>query len=299
LISDDTFGDYTLGWSYTPANHAYPPTSYWFQEATDPDFTTLTINEFRTSTQYSFSNKSSGTYYYRVAAINAYGEGAWSNVVSVEVKLSGYYDDFSDAGSGWPRHVFKVDDRDVLSTLYEGETYRLKILLDPYGQNNKRMGVVPAPYVHQDSSYDVEVKHWFIKADDQEMDPYAGKAGLVFGGVPSDKGYFSTLYVVEWNFEGECAVSRYSDIDSYLPIVWLPERRIYMEWGSCPIGAGYDARVHALVHVRGDYATVYLNGTKIGTFEGIGGAGYVGLMTGSWERTPVESKFDEFRVREK
>ena len=298
VASDDSYGNYSLQWTYEHTD-AYPPTSYRFQEATDANFTNKTIDEIRTSPQ-SFTDKSEGTYYYRVRGINSYGVGAWSNVVTIDVSSRGFFDDFSDNASGWPRHTYKDNNRAVMGTWYEYDSYRMKILLDKEGLNNYRMGLVSAPYVAEDNDYEVEVDHTFRRAADQEVDPTSGKAGLVFRAVKSDQGYFSEVYVVEWNFEGHCAVFKYSGMNSHIPVV-TPDKLSWTQlrgWGACPgVSGGYDKNVHARVVVRGSTASIYLNGNGIGTYD-VGASRYVGLMTGAWERTPVESRFDNFEVTE-
>ncbi|MBN2006634.1 MAG: DUF11 domain-containing protein [Anaerolineae bacterium] len=299
--SDNTYGIYQLSWTYPHTQ--FPPTTYRFQEASDANFTTLTINEVLAAgtTTRAFSGKAAGTYYYRVRGVNLVGEGAWSNVITIAVSAAGYYDDFSNANSGWFRGTLQESGRNVVSGLYTNGTYRLKVMLDSSSLNNYRMGIIPAPYTHTDSSYDVEVDHVFKKADDQAAEPTGGKAGLVFRGDYNSNGYFTTIYVVEWNFEGGCAVYKYSNIKGKLTdvrgnaITWDPLR----EWEGGCVSAGYDKNVHARVEVRGNGVNVYLGSKFLGSYGGIGGVNRFGVLTGSWERTPVESAFDNFKITEK
>lgn len=297
--SDDGYGNYALRWTYEHSSDPYPPTSYHFQEATNLNFTNPTIDQTRTSPQ-SFADKPVGTYYYRVRGRNQHGFGAWSNVVRIDVAPRGFFDDFSDNTSGWPRHTFKDNDRSVMGVWYEYNSYRMKILLDKEGLNNYRMGVVSAPYTAQDDHYDVEVHHTFRVAGDQAATPEGGKAGLVFRATKSDQGYFSDIYVVEWNFEGQCAVFRYSGMNSHIPVV-TPDKLSWTQlrgWSACTgLSAGYDKNVHAKVAVRGNRASISLNGHSIGTYD-VGASRHVGLITGAWERTPVESRFVNFKVTE-
>ncbi len=311
LPSNDTYGNYQLSWTYSPDTDPFKPTSYTFQEATNASFTTPTEETLPyTTLSRSYSNKAVGTYYYRVRGNNAYGVGPWSNVQTVTVKPKGFFDDFSNTSSGWPRQVFTVDSRAVLDASYDNGTYRMKILLNKDGLNNRRMGILPAPYTHTDSTYDVEVQHRFVKAVDQGgYDPTAGKAGIIFYGVRTDggTGHFETPYIVEWNFEGNCSISRYLNYtyaqgyNPYVPVAWLERNPIFMNWQKCAgLKAGYDQVNTARVEMRGTYINVYFNNSYVGTFSGtFSGSPHVGLVTGSWDRTPVQSHFDNFRVTDR
>ena len=304
--SNDGYGNYQLSWSYTPETDPYKPTYYIFQEATDANFTNLLFDASATSPQ-SYTDKAVGTYYYRVRGHNAYGDGPWSNVQTIVVQPKGYYDDFSNNTSGWPRQVYYVDGRGVLDAAYDNGTYRMKILLNTSGLNNKRMGLIPAPYAHSDSTYDVQVEHRFVKASDQTVEPTSGKAGLIFYGGRTSSGYFETPYIVEWNFEGQCAISRYLNYsyvtghDPYVPVAWLGRDPILRNWGSCPgLSAGYDKLVTVRVEMRDTYINVFFNNSYVGTYSAsFTGGPNVGLVTGSWERTPVQSRFDNFRVTDR
>jgi len=307
--SNDGYGTYQLTWVYNHPGDPYPPTSYTFQEATDAGFANLTINETRTSPQ-SFTNKPVGTYYYRVRGNNAYGAGAWSNVQIIVVSPRGFFDDFNNPNSGWPRQVYSVDGRGVLDVNYDNGTYRMKILLDQWGLNNRRMGIIPAPYTHTDNTYDVETQHRFVKAVDQSgFDPTAAKAGIIFYGVRTGggTGYFETPYIVEWNFEGHCSISRYLNYSNvlghhpYIPVAWLERNPILLNWQSCPgLQAGYDKLNTARVEMRGTHINVYFNNTYVGTYSTtFSGSPHVGLVTGSWDRTPAQSHFNYFRVTDR
>jgi hypothetical protein len=94
ISNDDENGDYVVSWSY---GYTDPPvTNYTLQEASDADFTDPT--EYSTSsTSYTFSDKDSGTYYYRVRGNNSYGPGEWSNTRSVSVRSYSYYYDFNSS----------------------------------------------------------------------------------------------------------------------------------------------------------------------------------------------------------
>ncbi len=61
---------------------------------------------------------------------------------------------------------------------------------------------------------------------------------------------------------------------------------------------GYDQVNTAKVTVVGNSATVYINGTQVASFTDsqLGSMHRVGILSGSWDRTPVEGRFDDFRV---
>lgn len=295
LTSNDTWGNYTLSWSYNhPECPACVPTSYRFQESTDANFDTLTINEIRTSPQQ-FTNKPAGTYYYRVQGVNANGNGEWSQTVTVDVNTRGFSDDFSNSGSGWPRKTYYSDNRAVFNVDYENGSYRAKILRNDFGLNNKWMGIVKAPWDNTLNHYEVEVDHYFAKADDATADPTWGKAGLIFGADSSYKNSF----ILEWNYDlGTCAVIKYDNIGSEIVVVWTAGGVPKRDWAACPIKTGYNQVNEARAVVNGNHATLYMNDAEIYSFtdDDLGNRHKVGLMTGAWERTPVESRFDNFRV---
>jgi len=237
------------------------------------------------------------TYYYRVRGINSYGAGEWSATVSPQ--FQGYSDDFSDVNSGWPRKVYyhRVDNKDVavFDVSYENGSYRAKIMLDTRSFNNYSMGTVRAPWVNEMSEYEVQVDHRFARADDQVTSPTSGKGGLIFGA----NGDYSTIFVVEWNYEGDCAVTRYENLGSTVVDVRFADHHFHKSWGRCSsLSTGYDKHNLIKVVVDGNQATVTINGSHIDTFtdSGLSSARRVGLMAGSWERTPVENRFDDFSV---
>lgn len=291
VTSNDNRGNYTLSW-VAGAGGITAPTSYWIQEARDAAFTSLVTDQALpvSPTSYAFTNRG-GTLYYRVAGVNSYGRGEWSNVVTV---TSGYYEDFSNNTSGWPRTVYQWYSRNAFDVAYENGSYRAKILLNKDGFLNRIMGSVASPWVNPYSAYDVEVSHRFVRAGDQVVDPTAGKGGLIFGANAD----FTTIFVVEWNFEGSCSVNKYPGRSAPLSSSAIP-RTIYRDWGRCTsVKVGYDQVNTAKVTVVGNSATVYINGTQVASFTDsqLGSMHRVGILSGSWDRTPVEGRFDDFRV---
>jgi hypothetical protein len=301
----DKDDNYTVSWSYDAGSPPIPADSFTLQEATDANFTSPTNYPNTTGTSIAISDKSPGTYYYRVRGNNSYGFGEWSNVVSTQV-AGGFFDDFSSTSSGWAQGTYNrgtSPDGPAMKVEYVDGTYRMKILLDTVGLNNKRMGVISSPYVNTYSDYDVEVDHYFARASDQLVEPTWGKSGLIFGANST----FSTIYVIEWHFPSgsdpaQCAVYKYNQVTYPISIVWLAGGVPMWGWAPCTgLKRGYNETNHIRVEVRGTRATIYINSSKLGTFtdSGIGSNHRVGLMVGSWERTPVEARFDNFRVTRK
>ena len=291
LTSNDNRGNYTLSWS--PSQTPDLAQSYLMQESSDAAFTSPA--EYSglplSPTSFSVTNRTA-TLYYRVAGVNSYGRGEWSNVVVV---TSGYIEDFSNNTSGWPRTVYQWYGRNAFDVAYENNSYRAKILLNKDGNLNRIMGSAAAPWVNPYNAYDVEVKHWFAEAGDQGgFLPTAGKGGLIFGANAD----FTTIYVIEWNFEGSCSVNKYPGRSAPVSSSAIP-RTIFKDWGRCAsVKTGYNQVNTARVYVNGNTATVYMNGTEIVSFadSNLGGMHRVGILTGSWDRTPVEGRFDDFRV---
>lgn len=302
----DGDGSYTVSWEYGTYPDVPTPTSFTLQEASDTGFTAPTEWTLSGSTfSKAFTDKPSGTHYYRVRGTNVHGDGEWSNVRSVAVQ--GFYDDFSDGNSGWPSATYNHSDGvGFMSVDYYESTYRVKILLNVSDRNNHKMGVVKAPHTNSSSSYDVSVDHYFHEAGDQGgKPPYEGKAALIFGANSN----FSTIYVFEWNYDGSCAVNRYRDVtvpvSGYDGFGGNAKTDGIMGWRSCTgsgLQAGYDKTNHTLVEVRDNKATIYIvSGTvknKVHEFtdDQLRSHRQVGLVTGSWFYTPVESRFDNFRL---
>ena len=278
-------------------------TYYVLEEASDSAFSDAHQVFVGLDLLFAQMGQAPGDYFYRAKAVHVTDtesySSAWSNVVSTHVGVTySYQDTFSNALSGWPHHVFDLDGDPVLSTFYTGGAYYMRILVDT-GLSVERMGIVPAPYKHFDDTYDVEVDQVFIPAS--STPPDWAKAGLVFSGQIGASGYFTSVYAIEWNYEGNCAVSAYSGnyMDSFVPAVSVPDP-IYQGWVHCPsITPGANQPVHALAEVRGDQVTIYLNGSLIGIFSPIAGQPYMGLISGAWQAVPVESRFDNFRVTDR
>ena len=310
ISNADLDGNYTVSWAYNGPYDVQAPTSYTLQESTSADFSTgVQETTFSASTtSMNVTGKASATYYYRVRGNNTAGAGEWSNVRSVVV-MSALTDDFSNSGSGWPVATYKRSDGgDLMRVEYVDGTYRMKIMLATSDQNNYKMGLVKAPdrFIPPSANYDVSVSHFFAQAE-MPFPGYApseGKAGIVFAANAD----YTTLYVFEWNWEGACAVNRYNSVSWPVSgysgyggsMTWTKIR----DWGSCSnlLGGSYNQTNRLLVEVRDNRATVYVynNGvkTQIASFtdDALRSHRRVGLITGSWKWTPVESRFDNFKL---
>lgn len=310
ISNADLDGNYTVSWAYNGPYDVQAPTSYTLQESTSADFSAgVQETTFSASTtSMNVTGKASATYYYRVRGNNTAGAGEWSNVRSVVV-MSALTDDFSNSGSGWPVATYKRSDGgDLMRVEYVDGTYRMKIMLATSDQNNYKMGLVKAPdrFIPPSANYDVSVSHFFAQAE-MPFPGYApseGKAGIVFAANAD----YTTLYVFEWNWEGACAVNRYNSVSWPVSgysgyggsMTWTKIR----DWGSCSnlLGGSYNQTNRLLVEVRDNRATVYVynNGvkTQIASFtdDALRSHRRVGLITGSWKWTPVESRFDNFKL---
>ncbi len=304
----DADGDYTVSWTYGTYTGVPAPTSFTIQEATNANFTNPTEYSVTGSARSrSFTGKSNGTYYYRVRGVNSYGNGPWSNVRSVVVSI-GFYDNFSNANSGWPhQQTYSHDGTAYLYADYYNGTYRMKVLRDDTGENNKKMAIIKAPYTKSHTNYDVYVEHFFTRAGDAAVEPAQGKASLIFAANDS----FSTIYAVEWNYEGHCAVNKYTDVS--VPVSAYENSDLdhhpLKGWGECGaygVRGGYDKVNRFRVEVRNTTARIYAydkDGGRHLVYQFSDGAlsshRRTGLVTGSWEWTPVESRFDNYRVEPK
>jgi uncharacterized repeat protein (TIGR01451 family) len=197
----DEDGDYTVSWSYDYTN--IPASSYTLQESKDDASFTNPTNYSTSSKSYPFTDKSDGTYYYRVRAVNQYGSGEWSNVASAKVARS-YRDDFETQTTWkWVRgddiikksSSFRIDYRD-------GNMYVLIVGSYDFGVVSPRVEAPAVPYtlrgkvkVVKDETLDGRT--YYIRNGSQ--------FGLVFGANPgspcpadrsadSDEGCFNHYY---------------------------------------------------------------------------------------------------------
>jgi hypothetical protein len=239
------------------------------------------------------------TYYYRVRADDDdyWGEGPWSNVESVTT-ADYYFDDFSDPNSGWPRvHKMVIKDTDSEYHLdYENGKYRIRV--DPGGPDIWfHQPDALAPYRPNTDKYCVETKVRIFKGEDPyepwDYFPYWANGGLVFGANESNTRLYALCMSVGAEGFGWFVVKN--------PEYQYPYKGCNYVQGSVggqdagAISAGW----HTFqVAVDGDRATVYINGTRKGSWNmsGLSGTTRVGLIAGDYEITPVDFRFDNFKV---
>ena len=279
-----------------------PHDGYVLQEATNAGFTE-NVQEWLLSNTYRDFEKGlvAGTFYYRVRVDDAdrWGEGPWSNVESVSI---GFYDDFSNSSSGWPRRsVLVIPETDTHYRLrYEYGHYR--IMVDAGGP--PIWFYQPdafAPYRPPSDKYCVETQVRFMKNqppyDNPTWDfyPFWGNAGLVFGANEAN----TNLYAV-------ClSVGADGNLGWFIvnnPTYAYPKKGCNYTNG---VVGGEDAGSLAMevwhrfqVSVDGNWASVYIDGTYKGRWNmyGLDGTTRVGLVGGDYEVTPVDIRFDNFRV---
>jgi hypothetical protein len=75
-------GTYNVTW-----NAAYLADSYTLEEDDNAAFSSPTANPVSSGTAWLVTGQPNGTYYYRVKAVNAWGESGWSNLQSTTVNL--------------------------------------------------------------------------------------------------------------------------------------------------------------------------------------------------------------------
>lgn len=197
----DEDGDYTVSWSYDYTN--IPATSYTLQESKDDASFTNPTNYSTSSKSYPFTDKSDGTYYYRVRAVNQYGSGGWSNVASAKVERS-YRDDFdTETTWKWVRGDDIIKKSSGFRIRYrDDKMYVLIVGSYDFGVVSPRVEAPAVPYTLQgkvrvvlDESFDGRTYH--IRNGSQ--------FGLVFGANPgspcpadrsadSDEGCFNHYY---------------------------------------------------------------------------------------------------------
>jgi len=115
IENDDADGEYLVDWSDVAG-----ATSYWVEEDDNPTFHSPIVRYNGVDSQFLVSGQGTGVWYYRVRAVNAGGDGPWSNSEFVTVGPAGpvLYDINNPDGDG----EYVVDWSDVTgATSYQLE----------------------------------------------------------------------------------------------------------------------------------------------------------------------------------
>ena len=297
-IGDPGIGvnDYTVRWSYEYTGVGV--ISYTLEEATAPNFVgavEYVVPHSGPLNEKQFTGKPDGTYYYRVAGHNEYGEGTKSVVRAVTI-FTAYTDDFSNSASGWPiQRGDIIDDRGVDN----GDWYRRYI----NGQYQIAIGEAScwtcywflqpnalAPFKPPTDKYCVETKAKF------EESGWWANMGLIFGANEAN----TKLYAL--------CLSRGGDPDKLGWFLMMKDDYEFPKRGcSGPTekidgddfeGTSRDDWNRLQVGVDGDKVKVWIGGRYKGRFTmpGLRSMTRVGLIGGVYEILTVDARFDNFKV---
>ncbi|MDY7078931.1 MAG: hypothetical protein SXV54_18615 [Chloroflexota bacterium] len=288
---------YTVSWS-----HDHPEISvisYTLQEATNSNFSgavNYSIPHSGTENEKAFTDKTDGTYYYRVRAHNEYGIGEWSNVKSVFV-FTAYFDDFNDSNSGWPHEKGPIKDDQGETHGYWHREYhngQYRILIEQPTCWTCGWFYQPdamAPYRPPSDKYCIETQ---IKFEDGA---YWSNMGVVIGANDANRKIYAMC------------MSRGGDPDK---LGWFLMRKddYYFPMRGCSgptekvvdVGREIDTSRYGwnLVHigVDGDNVTVYIDGNFKGQWkmEGLSAMTQIGVIGGDYEILPVDIRYAYFKV---
>lgn len=303
-------GDYTVSWSFSATGID------WFvlQESTDANFVNVTRAFTTTGTSQLIQRGTlyGGTLYYRVRADDAdrWGQGPWSNVQSISL---GYFDDFSNPSSGWPQfeNLIIPSTKTYTRGRYENGQYR--IMIDPGGPDVWfRQPSALAPYRPPTDRYCIEADIKFMKRQPPynpsdggwNFYPYWANAGLIFGTNEANTDLFAVCLAIgnELSPGGDAIMGWY--IVHNTNSRWPYEGCHAGGYGIVPPGAYERSGLNTAywyrfqVSVDGEQASLYLNGVNKGSWllGGLSGTTRVGVTGGPYEVTPVDIRFDNFRV---
>ncbi|MBN1978766.1 MAG: DUF11 domain-containing protein [Anaerolineae bacterium] len=275
------------------------------QEATDADFT-QNVTEYTTTATSRFFSKgsSSDIYFYKVRADGDWGQGQWSNVESI-----GFYDEFDDASTGWP------DDRGVMYVGGDGVVHywwrkylpttgsgQYRILIDqggPYAWFYQPFA--PAPYVPSSNKYCIETEMKF-----EEGNMWANM-GVVIGAHETDTQIYA--FCMSRNNEDGLGWFLMRKDDYQFPTDEPKYRRgcsgpTFKIEGFAPAGQGVrtgtsrESWNRVRLGIDGDTVKVYIGNYYKGeaTLAGLHNTTYIGLIGGDYELTPIDIRFDYFKV---
>jgi uncharacterized repeat protein (TIGR01451 family) len=275
--------DYIVTWQA-----AELATSYILQEDDNNGFSSPQEYDMGAALSQAFTDKPGGRYYYRVRGVNTWGYGDWSNIEST---LVGYFsDDFSNSASGW-----RIAHDSLYTLGYINGWYSIYVPLDFRGGGHvdswfDQPAVLAPMQPPSGSDYCVSVDTYFASTPG-----WWEQHSLIFGASAD----LRTLYRLETNVNGDWAVSKYTKYTIPYGGIHAGDTAI-IDWHE---ENGQHVRKdqglnHLKVIVKGTTATFYINGaTPLDYATGLNDLPYlnrVGVIGGSYEVTPVDSRFDNF-----
>ena len=291
--------DYTVSWSY---GYSEPPANtYTLQEATNADFTE-DVSEFQVNgLSRAFTDKDTGTYYYRVRGNNTYGPGPWSNVQSVRVA---FRDDFDDPDTGWEPRRTSAPDIDSMNVDYDDG--RLITEADDnydFGLFSPMVEAPPLPY-------EIRMRTRLKKGT------YVPAYGIVFGGedgdpcpversnAGDDDGCFYHYYRVNvavnvWGKHIDYEVKRIDKHEGGSDGRGRADGKDLSDgWHNIDGVADWDGWNNWRVEVYEDRFRLYVNGEHLGTYRD---DKYIddpqfGILTSGYEFSPNVFEHDYFYV---
>jgi len=276
-------GDYSVTWQA-----AELATSYVLQEDDNSSFSTPQEYDMGAALSTAFTNKPGGRYYYRVRGQNVWGYGEWSNVEST---LVGYFfDDFSNSAGGW-----RIASLPLYTLGYINGWYQIYVPLDFRGGGSvdtwfDQPAVLAPVQPPSGSSYCVTVDTYFASTPG-----WWESHSLIFAASAD----LRTLYRLETNVNGDWAVSKYTDYHMPYGGIHAGDTAIIDWHEENGQHVAKDQGWNRLkVIVKGTTATFYINGGPpldyaTGLYD-LPSLNRVGVIGGSYEVTPVDSRFDNF-----
>ncbi len=290
---------YLVSWSPVSVPSGVTVDHYVLQESTSPDFASVRREWVVPGTSQAVPlDWTYRTLYYRVRADSArwWGEGPWSSVLEFYIT---YFDDFSDPESGWSRmEVLVIPDTGTHYRLrYEYGHYR--IMIDqggPYIWFHQPDAL--APFTPPSDKYCVETTMRFEKGQPPYTQynyyPYWANAGIVFGANDAN----TDLYALCLSVGSKGSMGWFV---VHNPSYSFPRKGCSYKSGVIPGedgGLNADKWYKLQASVDGDTVTIYINGVYKGTYTmpWLSSMTRVGVVGGDYEITPVDVRFDYFKV---
>jgi uncharacterized repeat protein (TIGR01451 family) len=279
-------GTYTITWQCDASEAVV--SHYVLQRARDPGFT-QDVQEFVTTEKF-YPSTAFDVFYFRVRADGAWGQGPWSNV-----EKFGFYDGFTDVGSGWPHDHGEMYPDHYWWRGYTGKgQYYIKIDQGgPYAWFYQPDAF--APYVPPSDKYCIESN---LKYERGNM---WANMGIVFGANESNTKYYAMCFGRDndsglgwflmradgYEFPRRGCSGPTFKIEGFAP-------------GGQAIRAGTsrDGWNRVRIGIDGDKVRVYIGDYYKGekTMTGLSSMTYIGVIGGDYELTPIDIRYDYFKV---